>query len=140
MDMDGNRFGIHPQAGDAGFLGGLAQRRRDDVVVGVVTVATGLHPAAQSSVQGEQHPAAAVVEHQRGRGHVPGHALTRTCVGAGEHEGQHRVSQRILSRVRRLPVGQDFDHRLSNWWRIAHLRTNKSSTAAGERGAAGSWA
>jgi hypothetical protein len=46
MDMHGNEFGVHPQAGDPGLLGGLAQRRGHEVVIFVFAMPAQLHPPA----------------------------------------------------------------------------------------------
>ena len=100
----GGQFGRDAQVGDAGFLGGLAQRRGDDIVVVVLAVPAQLHPATQPRVQGEQYLSAAVVEHQCRSGDVARDALAPAGVVAGLHEGQHRVPQRILGRDRALAI------------------------------------
>ena len=91
MDMHGNEFGVHPQAGDPGFLGGLAQRSGHEVVVFVFAVPAQLHPPAQPRVQSQQHPAAAVIEHQRRSGDVSGYALHGGRRPRGPDECQHRM-------------------------------------------------
>ncbi|OBG73954.1 hypothetical protein A5700_05545 [Mycobacterium sp. E1214] len=97
-------------------------------------MAAQLHPAADAGVQGQQHPAAAVVEHQGRRGDVAGLALAPAGVVAAVQERQHGVPQRILTCVGRPPVGEQPDRRLPH----AHRRISRPSVSAGGRGPAGS--
>ncbi len=51
VDVDRGQVGVDPQAVDTGFLGGLAQGRRDDVGVVLLAVPAQLDPSAQPRMQ-----------------------------------------------------------------------------------------
>ena len=53
VHVQGGQMRIDGQILDAGFLGGFAQPRRDDVGVGVLAVPAELQPPAEPRVQGE---------------------------------------------------------------------------------------
>ncbi len=130
VDVHGDQVGFDAQAVDAGFFGGLAQRCRHDVGVGILAVAAQLDPPPQPRMQRQQHLTAGVVEHQRRRGDMSRHARAKAGVVARVQKRQHRVPQRILLAVRRLPLAQQRDGRLAN----AHLRTSRSLSGTGSRG------
>ena len=93
MDVDRGQVGSDPQAVDAGFFGGLAQRCRHDVGVGILAVPAQLDPPAQPWMQGQQHLTAGVVEHQRRRRDVARYAFPEAGVVAGIQKRQHGVTQ-----------------------------------------------
>ena len=118
------------QPEDAGLLGRLAQGGGGDVGVAVLAVPAELQPPAEPGVQGQQGVRSGVVEHQRGGRDVTGHALPLARILAGKHEREHRVPQRVLGGIGRVPGGQRFDRRLTE----GHLRTSSPSVGAGSRG------
>jgi hypothetical protein len=93
MNIHGDQVRCDVQAVDAGFLGGLSQCCRDNVVVGVLAVPAQLHPTAKSRMQSEQDLAAGVVEHQRRGGDMSRYTLAKAGVVARMQERQHRVPQ-----------------------------------------------
>ena len=123
---------VDRQAGDARLLGGLAQGGGDDVGVAVLAVPAELQPAAEPRMQRQQGLRSGVVEHQRGGGDVAWHASSSARIFVSEHERQHRVPQRVLSGVGRLPGGQRLERGFAEH---RHLRTREP---VGRRRIAGS--
>ena len=93
VDVDRGQVGCDPQAVDAGFFGGLPQRCRHDVGVGILAVPAQLDPPPQPRMQRQQHLTAGVVEHQRRRRDVARHAFPKAGVLPGVQERQHGVAQ-----------------------------------------------
>ena len=134
MDVDGGQARIQAQPLDAGLLGGLAQCGRVDIGVDVLAMTAQLHPATESRMQGQQHPFAGLIENQGRRGDVAGHALAPATVRHGVHVGQHRVTQRVLAGIGRIPRCENLDRRGVD----AHFRSSRSPGGAGSRGDGGS--
>ena len=109
MHVQGGHPRIDGQILDAGFLGGFAQRRGDDVGIGVLAMSAELQPPAEPWVQGEQRAGSGGVENQRRRGDMTGHAVAPAGVRPGEQKGQHRMPQGVLGGIGCLPTGQKLD-------------------------------
>ena len=109
MHMNRSEIRVQMQIRDPGFLGGLPQCGTEDVDVGVLAVPTQLQPSSEAGMQGQQYLLRCVVDDEGGRGDVTGGASPAATVGSGVQEGQHRVPQRILIGVGRIPVGQQRD-------------------------------
>ena len=134
MHVNGGQHRVQAQTVDPGLLGGLPQCGTDDIAVGVLAVPAELKPSSEPRMQGQQHVLAGVVDDERRGGDVAGLAGPLATVGPGGQKCQHRVAQRILIGVRRVPVRQHRDRRLAH----AHRRTSWSPVGAGSRGCGGS--
>ena len=134
MHVQRRGLGIDRQVVDAGFLGRFAQRRGDDVGVGLLAVAAELQPPAEPRMQRQQCVGAGVVEDQRRAGDMARYALAQAAVGPRGEERQHRVPQRVLRGIGCAPTRQRRDGRLVQ----AHLCTSRPSVSTGSRGPDGS--
>ena len=85
--------GRENQAGDAGLLHRLAQRRVLHGLVLGLAMTTQLDPATDARVQGEQDVAPVVGQHDRRRGDVAGRVFAQAAARRRAEEGQKRLAQ-----------------------------------------------